>query len=170
MKKDQVLNNSGNLSLSTLEESKVMSNSAERKSEVDFSPSRRRERGPVRVRSLCATIKGLNKANLAQKPKCYTEENEAVNYFRARMLSSGLSNSLSAKKCGTAPKLTTPKFDWKGVMNNKSQRNLSAIQRPRTLAESTAINQRLRAADNNRGWTEIGYLGGVEESIQYTGL
>ena len=147
-----------------------MSHSAERKSELDFSPFRQRERDPVRVRSLCATIKGLNKENLAQKPKCYTEEGEAVNYFRARMLSSGLSNSLSAPKCGTAPKLTVPKFDWKGIMNNKSQRHSGAVEGPRTLAQSSVINQRLRAADNNRAWTDIGYLGGVEESIQYTGL
>ena len=163
---------SGNMSLSTLEESKLMSNnnSAERKKELDFSPFRQRERDPVRVRSLCAAIKGLNKENLAQKPKCYSEENEAVNYIIARMLNSRLSNSLSAKKCGTDPKLTTPKFDWKGIMNNKSQQHLSAIERPRTLAEIAANNQRLRAADNNRGWTDVGYLGGVEESIQYTGL
>ena len=79
-------------------------------------------------------------------------------------------NSFMAKKCGTCPKLTAPKFDWKGIINNKSERNLNAIERPRTLAESTAINHRLRAADNNRAWVEIGYLGGVEESIQYTGL
>ena len=125
---------SGNLSLSTLEESKLMSNSAERRSELDFSPIRRRERGPVHVRSMCAAIKGLNKENTTQKPKCYKEENEAVNYFRAHMLSPEMNNSFMAYSCGTAPKLTAPKFDWKGIMNNKSERNLSAIEKPRTLA------------------------------------
>ena len=81
------------------------------------------------------------------------------------MLSREMNSSFTAKKCGTCPKLTAPKFDWAGIMNNKSERSLNAIQRPITLAEYTAINQRLRAADNNRAWVEIGYLGGVEESI-----
>ena len=95
-KQNQALNMSGNLSLSTLEESKLMSNSPEMRSELDLSPIRKRERRPEHVRSICAAIKGLNKENTTQKPKCYNEENEAVNYFRARMLSPGLNNSFTA--------------------------------------------------------------------------
>ena len=61
-----------------------MSNSAEEKREPEFSPPRRRETFPDHVKSICASANGLNRDNVNKKPACYSEENEAVDFFGDR--------------------------------------------------------------------------------------
>ena len=83
---NQTVNGTVNIVHLPLEERENMPNSEERKFESNFSPIRPREminarkRVQLQVRSECCAQHIKDRS--PNKPKYYTEENEAVHYFR----------------------------------------------------------------------------------------